>query len=244
MAPSNGAYYFNLSKALSQKSMLVLQEADQNFQKAKELSPEIIGDHLEIDSPHPNRMVIDTAISVEHLRRRLFAEFWRETSLSYLIVDVWLRDLSPRLPFVFCFFFPAIVVVLLIMGRGREEWWRCSLCGMISTQPPGKKEGRKRICVRCFRILKGKEIDQELKESKLKETKVFQLRMGIYDKLFPLLVPGVGHVWKGYNVSGFFYLSLFFIFLARFYYWKGIWRSTPAHLDLCPLLRGGDQGGV
>jgi tetratricopeptide (TPR) repeat protein len=226
LAPANGIYYFNLSKALSQKSMLIMQDADQNFQRAKELSPEIIGDHLEIDSPHPNRTVIDTVITVEHLRERFLAEFWRETGLSYFIVDVWLRDLSPRLPFVFPFFFAVIVVVLSFVGKGREEWWRCSLCGMISNQPLGKKEGMRRICVRCFRILKGKEIDQGLKESKLRETKIFQMRMGIYDKLFPLLVPGVGHVWKGYTVLGFFYLSIFFIFLVRFYYWKGIVPSA------------------
>lgn len=222
LAPQNGVYYFNLSKALSQKSMLILQDADQNFQKAKELSPGIIGDHLEIDSPHPNRMVIDTVISLEHLRRRLFAEFWRETGLSYFIVDVWLRDLSPRVPFVLPIFFAAFAVVLSFIGRGREEWWRCSLCGMISNQTLGKKEGMRRICVRCFRILKGKEIDQELKEHKLRETKGFQVRMGIYDKIFPLLIPGVGHIWKGYNVWGFFYLAIFFIFLVRFYFWKGI----------------------
>jgi hypothetical protein len=48
------------------------------------------------------------------------------------------------------------------------------------------------------------------------------MRMGIYDKLFPLFIPGVGHIWKGYNVSGFLYVSIFFIFLERFYYWQGI----------------------
>ena len=222
LAPDNGVYYFNLSKALSQKSMLILQDADQNFQKAKELSPGIIGAHLKIDSPHPNRMVIDTVISLEHLRRRLLAEFWRETGLSYFIVDVWLRDLSPRVPFVLPIFFAVVAVVLSFIGKGREEWWRCSLCGMISNQTLGKKEGIKRICVRCFRILNGKEIDRELKESKLRETKGFQMRMGIYDKLFPLFIPGIGHIWKGYNVRGFFYLWIFFIFLVGFYYWKGI----------------------
>jgi len=222
LAPSNGVYYFNLSKALSQKSMLIMQDADQNFQKAKELNPQIIGDHLEIDSPQPNRMVIDMVITVEHLRRRLLAEFWRETGLSYFTIDVWLHDLSPRVPFVFPIFFMVAVVVLSFMGKGREEWWRCSQCGMISNQTLGKKDGMRRICVRCFRILKGKEIDQELKKSKLQETKVFQMRRGIYDKLFSLLVPGVGHIWKGYNLSGFFYLSIFFIFVVRFYYWQGI----------------------
>ncbi|HEX9949648.1 MAG TPA: tetratricopeptide repeat protein [Thermodesulfobacteriota bacterium] len=222
LAPSNGIYYFNLSKALSQKSMLIMQDADQNFQKAKELSPQIIGDHLEIDSPHPNRMVIDTVITVEHLRRRFLGEFWRETGLSYFIVDVWLHDLSPRLPFVVPIFFVVAIIVLSFMGKGRREWWRCSQCGIISNQTLGKREGMRRFCVRCFRILKGKEIDQELKESKLRETKAFQQRMGIYDKLFLLLVPGVGHIWKGYNVSGFFYLSIFFIFLVRFSYWQGI----------------------
>jgi hypothetical protein len=218
--------------------MLILQDADQNFQKAKELSPQIIGDHLKIDSPHPNRSVIDAVISLEHLRERLFAEFWRETGLSYFIVDVWLRDLSPRVPFVLPIFFVAIVVALSFMGTGREAWWRCSLCGVISNQTPAKKGGQRRICVRCFRILKGKEIDRELKESKLRETKGFQRRMGIYDTLFSLLIPGIGHIWKGYTVRGLIYLSIFFIFLARFYYWQGV---VPPDI---PAATPGMVGGV
>jgi tetratricopeptide (TPR) repeat protein len=222
LAPNNGAYYFNLSKALSQKSMLVLQDADQSFQKAKELSPEIIGDHLEIDSPNPNRTVIDIVIPLEHLRRRLLTEFWRETGPSYFTLDVWLRDLSPRFPFILPVFFVVAVVAIALVGKGRGKWWRCSLCGAMSNQTVGQKAGAKSICVRCFRILKGKEIDQGLKENKLRETKGFQIRMGIYDKLFPLLVPGVGHLWKGYNVRGFFYLWLFFIFVGKFVYWQGI----------------------
>lgn len=93
---------------------------------------------------------------------------------------------------------------------------------MISNQTLGRKEGRKNICVRCFRILKGKEMDQELKESKLRETKGFQMRMEIYDKVFPFLIPGFGHIWKGYNARGFCYLWIFFIFVGGFFYWRGI----------------------
>jgi tetratricopeptide (TPR) repeat protein len=228
LAPANGVYYFNLSKALSQKSMIVLQDADQTFQKAKELSPAIIGDHMGIDSPHPNRSVIDMVIPLEHLRERLSAEFWRETGLSYFIVDVWLRDLSPRLPFVVPVFFMVGVIAMSLMGRGREEWWRCSQCGMISNQPVGKKEGAKGICVRCFRILKGKEMDTGLKAGKLRETKIFQMRMGIYDKLFPFLIPGVGHIWKGYNVRGLFYLSIFFVLLGILSYGDAIPAPIPS----------------
>ncbi|MEJ2066566.1 MAG: tetratricopeptide repeat protein [Deltaproteobacteria bacterium] len=83
MAPDNGVYYFNLSKALSQKSMLVLEDADENFLKARELSPKIIATHMEIDSPNPNRMVIDYSIPLEHLRERLVAEFWRECAARF-----------------------------------------------------------------------------------------------------------------------------------------------------------------
>jgi hypothetical protein len=222
LGPNNGVYYFNLSKALSQKSMLVLQDADENFLKAKELSPKIIGAHMEIDSPHPNRSVIDYSIPLEHLRQRLVTEFWHETGPSYFVLDVWLNDLSPRIPFVLPIFFVVLLIVLSYVGKGRGEWWRCALCGMISNQTHGRKEARKKICVRCFRILKGKEMDQELKENKLKETKGYQMRVGIYYKLFSLSIPGVGHIWKGYNLRGFCYLWIFFVFVGKFCYWKGI----------------------
>ena len=222
VAPKNGVYYFNLSKALSQKSMLVLQDADENFQKAKELSPKIIGAHMEIDSPHPNRMVIDYSIPLQRLRRRFVTEFWHETGPSFFVLDVWLNDLSPRIPFMLPIFYVVLLIVLAYAGKGRGAWWRCSLCGMISNQTHGRKEKRKNICVRCFRILKGKEMDQELKEGKLKETKGFQMKVGIYDKLFSFSIPGFGHIWRGYNLRGFCYLWIFFCFLGKFYYWKGI----------------------
>jgi tetratricopeptide (TPR) repeat protein len=220
--PHNGAYYFNLSKALSQESMLVLQDADQYFQKAKSLSPQIINAHLEIDSPHPNRSVIETVIPLERLRGRFLSEFWGVTGPSYFILDVWLNDLSPRFPFVVPILFVVFLIIAASLGAGRGEWWRCSQCGMISNQTLGRKEGRKNICVRCFRILKGKEMDQALKESKLKDIKGFQMRMDIYDKVFPFFIPGVGHIWKGYNGRGFCYLWIFFIFVSGFFFWKGI----------------------
>jgi hypothetical protein len=182
--------------------------------------------------------VIDYSIPLEHLRERLVAEFWRETGPSYFVLDVWLNDLSPRLPFVLPVFFIIALIVFSLVSKGRGVQWRCSLCGIISNQPFGRKEKRKNICVRCFRILKGKEIDQELKENKLRQTKGFQIRMGIYDKIFPLLIPGVGHIWKGYNLRGFCYLWIFFIFVGKFFYWKGI---VP---PIIPFTTDGSIGGV
>ena len=238
LAPNNGAYYFNLSKALSQRSMVVLQDADQAFQKAKELSPAVIGKHMEIDSPHPNRSVIEMTVPLDDLRSKLNAAFWRETGLSYFIVDVWLRDLSPRFPFVIPVLFALAVVAMMIVRKAREAWWRCSQCGMISTQPVGKKEGGKGICVRCFRIIKGKEIDKGLKAGKLRDTKIFQIRMGVYDKLFPFLVPGIGHIWKGYNVRGLLYLCIFFVALGIVSFGRNI---IPLPI---PLPTAGVPGGV
>ncbi|RLB06517.1 MAG: hypothetical protein DRG50_05475 [Deltaproteobacteria bacterium] len=241
--PYNGVYYFNLSKALSQKSMLLLQDADKNFQRAKELSPKVIGAHLEIDSPHPNRSVIDEIISMERLRRRFFAELWRTTGPSFLALDVWLRSLSPRFPFIPPLTFFALLIVLSYIGRGRMGWWKCSLCGLISTQTYARKEGRKKICIRCFRILKGKEIDQELKERKLWEIKVFQRRKGLYEKIIPLIISGGGHVWKGYNLRGLFFLWIFFIFLVKFYYWNVV-IPPPIPSSIYGLYEGGILIGV
>jgi tetratricopeptide (TPR) repeat protein len=220
--PYNGIYYFNLSKALSQKSMLLLQDADKNFQRAKELSPSIIGAHLEIDSPQPNRSVIDEIIPLERLRKRLFSEFWRVTGPSFYGLDVWLRNLSPRFPFIFPLIFVFLLIALSYSGKRGTGWWKCSLCGGISTQAYARKEGNKKICIRCFRILKGKKMDQELTQRKMREIKVFQRRSGFYDRLIPFILPGGGHVWKGYNLRGLFFLWIFFIFVGKFYYWKEI----------------------
>ncbi len=233
--PHNGVYHFNLSKALSQKSMLLLEDVDKAFQRAKELSPKVIGAHLEIDSHHPNRNVIDEIISLERLRRRLLAGLWRGTGPSFLLLDVGLRGLSPRFPFISpLIFFALIIVLLFVEGKVGQGWWSCSLCGLISSQTYARREGRKKICIGCSRILKGKEVDQKLKEKKLGEIKVFQRRMGLYDKLLPIILPGGGHVWKGYNLRGFIFLWIFFLFLGKFYYWKEVVPSViPSTYGIC-----------
>lgn len=239
--PKNGVYYYNLSKALAQRSLLVLEDADQYFQRAKELSPRVIGAQLEIDSPNPNRVVIDMTIPEKRLRQRFVKGFWEETGLAYFVGDVWLRSLSPRLPFLYPVIFVAVMILFSFVVTGDKGWWRCSLCGLVSNQTVGKKEGVRRICVRCFRILKGKEMDRDLKEEKLRRTKAFQLRMGVYEKILPFLLPGIAHVWKGYNLLGLFYLLVGYVFLVKFYYWQGFF---PSPLPSPALMVGGWTGAI
>ena len=74
--------------------------------------------------------------------------------------------------------------------------------------------------------MKGREIDKELKERKLREIKAFKRRTAFYDRLFPLILPGGGHVWRGYNLRGLLFLWVFFVFLGKLYYWKGIVPAT------------------
>ena len=81
-------------------------------------------------------------------------------------------------------------------------------------------------------------MDQDLKEGKLKETKGFQMRMGVYDKVFSFSIPGVGHIWKGYNLRGFCYLWILFVFMGKFCYWEGIVPS------IIPSPTYGILGGV
>jgi len=221
--PGDGIFHFNLSKALIQRSLLGLREADRSFELAKEFSPQTIKAHMEIDSPHPNRSVIDADISLDSVYTRLLERLWRQTGPSFLIGDVWLDGLSARFPYVVPLAFLALLILLASgIGSGKAEWWRCSLCGSAGSGTFGTREGRQRICVRCFRILKGKEMDLALREKKLREIREFTRRRSLSEAVISPILPGAGHIWKGYNVRGLFFLWILFMFVVKFYHWQGI----------------------
>jgi len=220
--PGNGIYYFNLSKALTQQSMLRLREADRNFDRAQQLSPHVIKAHLEIDATGPNRSVIDTTVRIAALWTRLASQWWEDTGMSFFVEqEVWLRDLSPRVPFAV----PAVVVpvllFLMIVRRRSRDWWRCALCGVSQPQGYSRSEGGHRICIRCFRILHGREINMNVREKKLREIKQYKKQRSVQENLVALLLPGGGHLWKGYNARGFIYMGIFFAFIVKFAYWTG-----------------------
>jgi tetratricopeptide (TPR) repeat protein len=230
--PGEAMHYFNLSKALTHGSLLKLAEADQNFEKAKSLDPHLIGSHLAVDASHPNRAVIDADLSRGWLALRLVRELWRATGLEFLAGErVWLRSLATPLPFVSPLVFVALTFAVMLLARRPQGWWRCSQCGTVSSQMYARKEGAYKVCIRCFRMLKGKEIDPKLKEEKMRQVKRYKKGQRLYDRVLPLVVPGGGYVWKGYVVRGFFALWIFFVFVVKLVYWNGLVPSpVPAFM--------------
>ncbi|HUL29713.1 MAG TPA: tetratricopeptide repeat protein, partial [Thermodesulfobacteriota bacterium] len=72
--PGRGTYYFNLYRAYSQESFLS-GKVDQALQKAQQLDPALVSYYSSIDSPNPNRLVIDETLTSRRLWKRFFDQF-------------------------------------------------------------------------------------------------------------------------------------------------------------------------
>ena len=222
LAPAEGSFYYNLSKALSKKSILLLDEADRNFQKAKSLSPKLISDHLKKETLHPNRYLIDLVPSREDLYGRIFGNYWRE-ELPWWIYGAWGRPISDRFPLLSPVLLLLIILILFLVER-RGEWgspWKCALCGKISSHGISYKEGENKVCGECFLLMRGKETSKELKSKKFNEIMEDMRKERRIIRVLSFL-PGGAHLWKGYPYRGLIVLVVFFSFIFSFYLWKRI----------------------
>ena len=64
--------YYNLGQAYLLN--LLLNEAESEFRRAKEMRPQLISFYTSISSRHPNRLTIDRIIEPIHLWKRLLGE--------------------------------------------------------------------------------------------------------------------------------------------------------------------------
>ncbi len=230
LAPVEGGFYYNLSKALGKKSILLLDEADRNFQKARELSPKLITDHLKKESLHPNRYLIDSSLSRGDLYSRIFGNYCRE-ELPWWIYGAWGRALSDRLPLMSPALILLILLVLVLVGR-REEWGspqKCALCGMVISNGVSHKEGENRVCGECLLLVRGKETSKELKSRKFNQIMEKMRRERRTMRVLSFL-PGGAHLWKGYPYKGLIILILLSAFISGLY----LWERAPVSLYPLP----------
>lgn len=237
--PSEGIYYYNLSKALMQHSIFFLPEAYTAFRRAAELAPQRIAMQLQREAPHPNRSILDAPLRRGRILGRELKALWQGGGRGFLW-RAWFRPLSERVQFLS----PVTILALLILLgllKPEGEVRRCSMCGRIFSGLYSQREGRRAICLRCATIIRGREKDLPAREEKLREIRAFIRREeGILRGLVHL--PGAGHFWKGHYLMGLCLSFLFFTVLNGLIYYRGVlphpylpFHSFPSSLPLWVL---------
>lgn len=222
--------YYNLGQAYLLN--LLLNEAESEFRRAKELRPQLISFYTGIASRHPNRMTIDRILEPGQIWKKVFAETDQRDELA----GGFFRFLGvPRVLPGAEWFGAAFLLILGAVhfgGRRRPLLRRCERCGRLTCSRCSRSLVLGNQCLQCVQAFsKNPNGDgQRLKEKRL-EVARYQLRELSLSRWLSFLLPGAGHIHRGHPQEGMAYLFIGSCFLMRALLGEQ-WLPNPFDLGL------------
>jgi TM2 domain-containing membrane protein YozV len=210
----------------------LLNEAESEFRRAKELRPQLISFYTSIASRHPNRMTIDRSLEPLQLWKRVLGETPERERLEN---GFW-TFFGGRFPLPFEEIFGMVFLLLLGVihwgGRRRPLIRRCERCGRLICSRCSRSLVIGNQCLQCVNAFTKNPTgdSQQLKEKRLQVAR-HQLRQFALSRWLSFLLPGAGHLHRGHAKEGFIYISLGSLFLAKAILWGG-WIPNPLDLEI------------
>jgi tetratricopeptide (TPR) repeat protein len=232
--PAKGAYHYNLYRAYSQETFLS-RKSDKAFQKARQLDPELVQYYSSIDSANMNRLVIDEVLTAQMLWDRFADQYIGREGFLYRLFKAWFEGIPSALPFLAPVLFLAFLVGMSRYSRAKRFLTRCPMCGSpthrfyLSTSDTPQQEF---VCFNCYRLFVQKEkLHPKITEKKSLQVIAFQKQEHFNGKYLSYCLVGFGDLWRGRPFKGLLLLSLFFLFLLRFFFWKGVLPESTLPLS-------------
>ncbi len=228
--PNRGAFYYNLYRAYFQETALS-GKTDKAIQRARQLDPKLVDDHLKIDSTNMNRLVIDQDLTTKRLRARFLANVIGKEGFLFRLFMAWFEIIPSRATFLVPIIFLGFLVGMSRYSRTKRFLTRCPMCGSPTYRfylgPPEHEF----ICFNCYRIYIQKEkLHPKIAEKKSLQVRQFQKQDQSIGRFVSFFFVGFGYVWGESLLKGLVFLFLFFIFILRFVYWNGVIPSSIAQL--------------
>ena len=228
--PSRGAYYYNLYRAYSQETFLS-GKIDKAFQKARQLDPQLVDYYSTIDSPNPNRLVIDEILTSRTLWKRFFDQFIGREGFLFRLFKAWFEKIPSRVPLLVPLLFLGFLIGMARYCRTKRFLTRCPMCGSPTYRFYLGASDQEFICFNCYRIFIQKEkLHPKIVEKKSSQIRQFQRQNHLVSKFLSFFLVGFGYLWREEILKGLFLLFLFFIFILRFVYWSGVMPSPLPQL--------------
>jgi tetratricopeptide (TPR) repeat protein len=229
--PNRGAFYYNLYRAYSQETFLS-GKPDKAFQRARQLDPKLVDDHLRIDSTNMNRLVIDQDLTTKTLWARFLANVIGKEGFLFRLFMAWFEIIPSGATFMVPIIFLGFLVGMSRYSRTKRFLTRCPICGSPAHRfylgPPEHEF----ICFNCYRIYIQKEkLHPKIAEKKSLLVRQFQKQNQSIGRFVSFFFVGFGYVWGEGLLKGLVFLFLFFIFILRFVYWNGVIPSSIAQLS-------------
>jgi tetratricopeptide (TPR) repeat protein len=230
--PGRGAYYYNLWRAYSQESYLSTK-VDQTFQKAQQLDPELISYYSDIDSPSPNRLLIDETLPPSRFWKRLLNQFVGKEGFLFRLFKAWFEKTPSRVPFLTPVLFLGFLIGMGRYCRAKRFFTRCPMCGSPTHRFYSGTSGQDFICFNCYRMFIQKEkLHPKVVEKKSYQVQQFQKQNRFMSRFLSFFFVGFGYLWREQIFKGLFLLFIFFLFILRFVYWSGAIPSPFPRLSL------------
>ncbi len=228
--PDRGAYYYNLYRAYSQETFLS-GKIDKAFQKARQLDPQLVDYYSTIDSPHPNRLVIDEILTSRTLWNRFLDQFIGREGFLFRLFKAWFEKIPSRVPLLVPLLFLGFLIGMARYCRTKRFFTRCPMCGSPTYRFYLGGSDQEFICFNCHRIFIQKEkLHPKIIEKKSSQVRQFQRQNHLVGKFLSFFLVGFGYLWREENLKGLFLLFLFFIFILKFVYWSGVMPSPLPQL--------------
>ncbi len=220
--PSKGAYYYNLHRAYSQESFLS-GKVDRALQRAQQLDPQLVRYYMTIDAPHPNRLVIDEALTDQRLWKRFMDQFIGKEGFLFRLFKAWFERIPSRVPLLTPILFLGFLIGMARYCRAKRFLTRCPMCGSPTYRFYVGTSDQEFICFNCYRIFIQKEkLHPKIVEKKSFQVRQFQKQDHLISRYLSFFLVGFGYLWREQVLRGLFFLFIFFIFILRFVYWNGV----------------------
>jgi len=228
--PGRGAYYYNLYRAYSQETFLS-GKIDKAFQRARQLDPQLVDYYSTIDSPNPNRLVVDEVLTSRMLWKRFSDQFIGREGFLFRLFKAWFEKIPSRVPFLAPLLFLGFLIGMARYCRTKRFLTRCPMCGSPTYRFYLGASDQEFICFNCYRIFIQKEkLHPRIVDKKSFQIHQFQKQNHLISRFLSFFLVGFGYLWREEILKGLFLLFLFFIFILRFVYWGGVMPSSLPQL--------------
>jgi hypothetical protein len=187
------------------------------------LEPALIDYYSLIDSPNMNRLVIDEVLTSRLLWEKLLTQFIGKEGILFRLFKAWFEKIPSGVTFLAPIIFLAFLIGMSRYIRAKRFLTRCPMCGSPTYRFYLGTTSQEFVCFNCYRISILKEkLHPKIMEKKALQTREFQKQNHLIGRVLSFFFVGFGDLWKGRPFKGILLLFLFFIFILRFIYLKGV----------------------
>jgi tetratricopeptide (TPR) repeat protein len=213
-------FHFNLGQAYLMN--LLLNEADVEFQRAKDLNFDLVSRYTATLSKNANRMAIDQTVQNSHIWQRAFTDTPERDQIAkgfwMLLGDGFYYQYGNLLVIVL-----VILLLFLQLGAKKRALIRnCERCGQIICSRCSMSMVLGNQCSQCVNAFSNTtSADPQGIRRKRAEVARYQARKHSIVQGISLILPGFGHILRGQAPEGIVYFFIFSLFLVKIILWQG-----------------------